>query len=396
MKILHISQFCPLAPFAASPYRAVGLLNFLLSQGYQIDIIYEGFQKQLEQSFIPTNNFGLIESCEPNFNVLRRIKAVIGPLPYHNVKHCFMEMKKKLKRIINSGEYDAILISTSKQYPMIEDCHRGIPVVIDQYAAEPYYWTNIVYNDPRKYATWFFRWNRNKVIKYERKAYKKISGVICITEEDERVTKRYYPGTPTIVANTGFDPNYFKPNRSGNSDVKMLLFSGTGMVRNVEAMRLFVNEIMPKIRALNTDFKLLWIGNVDRKKYSFLQRDWIDTTGFVKHMPPYYDKGMIFVAPFTMGEGMKNKIVEAMACGKVIVSTATGVHGLFTNQMPFVRITDSLDEFAEAVIAFSQAPNIKELGQEARDYAIKKYSWSHTLREVPGFLKEINCLGGKK
>ena len=170
-----------------------------------------------------------------------------------------------------------------------------------------------------------------------------------------------------------------------------LLFSGTGVTRNVAAMKRLVQRIMPLVHQRLPAMRLLWIGNVDRSRHSFLRQSWIETSGFVPHSPPLFDQGAIYVAPFDMGEGMKTKIVEAMAMGKAIVATPVGVTGVETAGLPFLKVCLTDQQFADAIFEFRQRPDLAALGLLARQHARARYEWDSVLAPLGPFLER--CAG---
>jgi polysaccharide biosynthesis protein PslH len=388
-KILYLAQSSPLAPFSGFAYRAFGVLNWLINR-FSVDVIFEGDAKDLKASFLPLKSFGNIVAIPNTSGYFQKLACVIGLLPYHHRLSCFSSMRNMINRMIRENSYDLIWINKTVHFPILNEIRGLPPVIVDQHASEPHVWDNLIKNDPRWWAKWFFSLNKYKVTKYDKDAYKKVSGVICITEQDQAKTEAYYPGTKTLFIPQGIDPVYYYPDQTAMPDINTLLFSGTDAVRNLQAINILIKDTMPIVHNKCKDMRLLWIGNVQASKHPFLKLPWIETTGFVEHAPPYFDRGMIYVAPFDMGEGMKTKIVEAMAMGKVIVSTPVGVDGINVEGLPFVKVCKSREEFAEAIISFRNTPNLNDLGKCAREYALTHYTWEKILAPLDVFLTE--CL----
>ena len=389
-RILYISYTSPLAPYSGFAYRALGVLGRLSSR-FQVDLVFQGSLQDLSQSFIPLDHFNRVEvvsSASSLSGIVSKIKGILGPLPYHHVLFSSKEFASRIGALLRQNEYDLIWLNKSVHFPVLESIGGLPPIVIDQIAAEPCAWDNLVENDPRWYVRWFSRWNKLKVLRFDKKAYARVAGVICISQHDEEVTKRYYPGTRTVVIPQGFNPDYYCPSNTDAVDLDTLIFSGTGATRNVQAIKMLLQHIMPFVHKANKCIRLLWIGNVERERYPFLDYSWVETTGFVEHVPPYFARGMIFVAPFDMGEGMKTKIVEAMAMGKVIVSTPTGTQGIDVEDLPFIKVRADHEDFANAILEFRNDPDILELGKMARRYAIEHYSWDIVLSPLWAFIEE--------
>ncbi len=227
------------------------------------------------------------------------------------------------------------------------------------------------------------------MMRYAQKVYASIAGTIAISADDAFNMQRCFPGIRRqIVIPQGVDVSYYNPRFIPGTDPDLLIFSGTAATRNVQAMERLINNVMPLVHRTRPTMRVLWIGNVDRSRYKFLDKPWVETTGFVEHVPPYMDKGVIYVSPFYMGEGMKTKIVEAMAMGKVIVATPVGLVGVENAEMlPFIRVGSSDVELADAILEFRDRSDLAELGLQAREYAIAHYAWDRLLAPLNSFLE---------
>jgi glycosyltransferase involved in cell wall biosynthesis len=273
-----------------------------------------------------------------------------------------------------------IWINKTVHMPILRKLENLPPIIVDQIAAEPTVWENLASNDPRWYARWFFKQNGRRVIRYDESVYGELAGIVSISEEDQRVTKQWYPHAKTVVVPMGIDPHYYRPSAQSPPDNDLLLFSGTDAVRNVDAIDFFAQNIYPHLGREAANLRVLWIGNVKANNHRVFRNSWISTTGFVDHTPPWFSGGAIFIAPFRMGEGMKTKIIEAWAMEKVVVSTSVGMRGIDVRDLPFVRVCDQADEFAQAILDFRSNPQLSALGAEARRYAVERFSWPRVVQ----------------
>jgi len=360
------------------------MLQWLVKR-FDVDLVFEGREIEVSKSFMPLEALRSVEVIPPWRSWLRMLKAVLGRMPYHHTLNCHPGMEKAVCRMLQERNYSLIWLNKSIYHPLIaRDCNA--PFVVDQHAAEPIVWDNLIQNDPKFYAKPFFKWNKSKVLRYDKTVYRKAAGIICISKLDYNTTDRFYPGSHLIYIPQGVDPNYYMPNPAVNPDIDLVLFSGTGVTRNLQAAKIFINQIMPLVHKRNRQMKFLWIGNVNRREHPLLGKPWVTTTGFVQHTPPYFDHGMIYVAPFDMGEGMKTKVIEAMAMGKVIVSTPIGVQGIEVEGLPFVKVCSDPGSFAEAILDFRENFNLPQLGEQARKHALDHYTWEAVLRPLEPFL----------
>jgi glycosyltransferase involved in cell wall biosynthesis len=83
------------------------------------------------------------------------------------------------------------------------------------------------------------------------------------------------------------------------------------------------------------------------------------------------------VSPLPISSGTNIKVLEAMACGKAIVSTPVGCAGLGLRDGHDVFIRQDWDNFAQTLSqALSDETTRHQIGGRARRTAEDRFSWS--------------------
>ena len=102
----------------------------------------------------------------------------------------------------------------------------------------------------------------------------------------------------------------------------------------------------------------------------------ITYSGAVEDVRPYIAEAAVYVIPLRIGGGTRLKVLEAMAMGKAIVSTALGCEGFDLIADQELVIADAPAEFAAAVLALLGDPERRErLSRAARRFAESRYDW---------------------
>lgn len=100
----------------------------------------------------------------------------------------------------------------------------------------------------------------------------------------------------------------------------------------------------------------------------------------------------VCVVPLLSGSGTRLKILEAMAAGVPIVSTAIGAEGIEAQSGRHLWIADDPREFADRVLQVLETPaESAQMSVEARRLVVEKYSWSAV---VPRLLAELDAMSG--
>jgi glycosyltransferase involved in cell wall biosynthesis len=157
------------------------------------------------------------------------------------------------------------------------------------------------------------------------------------------------------------DTDYFRPSGSTEPDPYHLVFSGSmDWLPNDDAMKYFMREMLPRIRAACPETVLTIVGRKPFPSLTALTREhpYIRVTGQVDDVRPYMERASVYVMPLRIGGGTRLKAFEAMAMEKPIVSTSIGVEGLPIVHGTHALIADDPNAFADAVVRanFGWAP----------------------------------------
>ena len=96
------------------------------------------------------------------------------------------------------------------------------------------------------------------------------------------------------------------------------------------------------------------------------------------------------MVPLRLGGGTRLKIVEGMAMGKPIVSTALGAEGIEAIPNRDILIEDEPAAFANAVNRLLAEPDLAaRIGKSARRVAVERYSWGGAARALEDFYHRI-------
>jgi len=138
---------------------------------------------------------------------------------------------------------------------------------------------------------------------------------------------------------------------------------------NVEAARWLAGEIMARLRTLQPGVRLRLVGNDPRGSLRDLAASDVDVVGWVPSMGAELARAAVVVAPLRTGGGQRMKVLEAMAAGKAVVTTARGATGLLPldgEPLPVV-VAETAEEIAMATAELLRdAARRRALGARAR------------------------------
>jgi glycosyltransferase involved in cell wall biosynthesis len=180
-----------------------------------------------------------------------------------------------------------------------------------------------------------------------------------------------------------------------------ILFTGTFThPPNREAARLLASEIMPALRPLRPQARLRIVGSAPPADLLALAAPDIDVVADAPAIGPHLAAAALVIAPVRSGGGMRLKVLEAMAAGKVVVTTPLGAEGYVElDSDPPLVVAETPTEIAAAVADLLPDPQRRrQLGRRAREFARTHYSpdaWGERLLEVYREARELRG-GGQR
>lgn len=157
---------------------------------------------------------------------------------------------------------------------------------------------------------------------------------------------------------------------------KDLLFLGSFQhTPNVDAVKYFVQEVLPLVCRTLPDIRLRIVGSGMVPEVQALAGENVEVLGYVETLEPILDSVRLMVVPLRFGAGIKGKINTAMAAGLPVVTTAIGSEGMGLEDGHSARIVDDPEPFAQATIElYSDREAWTKIAQGGRELLVENFS----------------------
>ncbi len=188
----------------------------------------------------------------------------------------------------------------------------------------------------------------------------------------------------------GVDVDSFSLGNNVNEDYPSILFSGDMSYSvNIDAALYIHRKILPLIRSEVAEIKFYIVGKNPHYKIKKLAKDCrVVVTGFVENMGRYISRSSVVLAPMRKGSGIKNKILEAMALGKPVVTNPIGAESLDQDALECLVIGKNAEEIAQKTIELLRNRHLRShLGRRASEIIRQKYTWEACATEYEKLYK---------
>jgi glycosyltransferase involved in cell wall biosynthesis len=237
-------------------------------------------------------------------------------------------------------------------------------------------WERLAFSTANPLKRWYLNLLAKRLRDFELKNLNKYDGILAITKEEVAKMNAMGAGVPIALIPFGVDISRYNVTAATAAD-KNTLFSLAAMdwQPNIEAINWFLAHVWMKVLQQEPEAVFHLAGRNMPDEFYKLTTPNVVVHGEVPDAIHFMQRNNIMIAPLLAGGGMRVKIVEGMALGKAIVSTAIGAEGVVYTNGKDMLIADTAAEFAAAIVRLLRENELAEkLGKEAKALALSIYS----------------------
>jgi polysaccharide biosynthesis protein PslH len=215
-----------------------------------------------------------------------------------------------------------------------------------------------------------------KIRRHESRWYPRFHAVVVVAPRDAELITALAPTARVEVVRNGVEAGDAP---APASDEPVIGFHGSlSTWTNIDAATRVAVDILPRVREEVPGARALLVGRDPPPGLTRLAGPTVEVTGAVPDVRPHLERMAVYVAPLNTGTGIKNKVLEAMAAGRPVVSTGLGLSGIGPGDG--VRLEDEPAAMAKSVIELLRDRALRTaLGAEARRRVIRDFSWERSV-----------------
>jgi glycosyltransferase involved in cell wall biosynthesis len=139
---------------------------------------------------------------------------------------------------------------------------------------------------------------------------------------------------------------------------------------------------MPLVWKISPETELIIAGaDPHRKILTQLNDSRIQITGWIPDIKKAYQRGSVFVAPMTLGSGMQNKIIEALAMGNSVICSPLVANAFHSDVQSLLDVQTDDSDFAAAIIKHLSS-DFSFDSNHSKQIVQKHFSWSRTSQQL--------------
>ncbi|HEX5469793.1 MAG TPA: glycosyltransferase family 4 protein [Gaiellaceae bacterium] len=303
-----------------------------------------------------------------------QLASLAGGRSFHLREFEGPELQDALARLCSERRFDVVQLESSLLGEL--EIPAGPAVVLDEHNVEYEVFERMSEGERSPLRRAFYRLESSRFRPFEQRLWRAVDGCAVTSPRDAREVEAHAPETAVAVVPNGVDVDYFRP-VARRVEPRSLVFNGVLDYRpNLDGAWFLVDEIMPRLRARFPDVSATIVGRGAQADLARLRRAGAQVTGEVPDVRPHLASAAVVVVPLRIGGGTRLKVVEGLALGRPMVTTALGCEGIDVVDGEHLLVRDDPEQFAAGVESLFADPDLgQRLGATGRRLMESAYSW---------------------
>lgn len=289
---------------------------------------------------------------------------------YHVTRFISEEYEAKLIELLQNNRYDIVQIETlvmAAYIPLIRQYSKAL-VVMRSHNVEHEIWERVGQTTSFFAKRWYLKNAATKLRRFEVTQLDSYDLLVAMSKRDMDIFYGLgYRGQGMVIP-IGLDTHSYYPNYKAYDGKLSISFIGAlDWIPNQDGLDWFLKEIWPeaKIRWPGLDFYVA--GRKTPTRFKELNIPGVHILGEVPDAADFLNEHVIMVAPILSGSGMRVKILESMALGRVVITTSIGCEGIDGEHLDQLMIADTAEDFLLCIeYCLNNPVAIQRMGRRAR------------------------------
>ena len=397
MKILMLCNKSPWPKREGGPIAMHAMISGLLQAGHSVKVLAANTNKyNIDPATIPEDfkEKTRIEFVDMDLtlNIPGALKNYLTRKSYHVARFHTKEFAQKLTAILRSESFDIIQLEMlyMASYLDILRKYSKAPIVLRAHNIEHKIWQRVAENCTNPLKHIYLNHLYKALKRFEIGILNKVDGIVAITPVDARNFDRLSHSTNIISIPFGINLATLPEDLDQPEEASLFHIGTMNWFPNEESIRWMLSEVWPLVTKRKPDIKLHLAGRYMPEWISKLSLPNIIVDGEVPDVWEYMQRFSIMVVPLFSGSGIRIKIVEAMAAGKAIITTAIGAEGINYENGQHLLIAKDARSFTDAIVKLCDDKNLRDtLGKNAKLLIAKEHDNNKLMQKLTAFYNEL-------
>lgn len=387
--ILFLAHRIPFPPDRGDKIRSFNIIKYLSARKRVHVIAFADDPRDLKRKngLAPfTGNRSIFWKSKPRWVAVLQSLAFRRPVSltaYENTP-----LRESVENMLARHSIDTIYVFSSQmaQYLPAKPRQRVIMDFVDMDSAK----FEAYAANTSGLTQWMYQRESQLLIGHEKAVAARAHASLFVSEAEAALFRERTDAQRVHAIENGIDTQFFDPaaqfKRIDAMDALIVFTGQMDYPPNIEAVKWFVESILPHIRVARKEVRFAIVGRNPTDAVKALGRQpGVIVTGEVADVRGWLAAASVVVAPLKLARGVQNKVLEAMAMARPVVASKAAAVGI--DHADTILTGATVGEIAEAVNRILADPaSAREMGLAAREQVERRYGWDACLAPLDAIL----------
>ena len=400
MKILQLCHKTPLPAIDGGCIAINNITQCLLKSNLQVKVIAVATPKHpfvissFSKDYLSETQFESV-FIDTTPHKIEAMKTLFSGKSYQINRFYNKNLVAKLISVLKSESFDIIHIESiylSSYIPLLRKYSKA-KILLRLHNIEHQIWKRMSENENNVVKKLIYKINADQLRRIEKKILQNVDGYMAISEPDYKYFYSTAPKVPGTVIPFGLNIDDYDDEDDDYiaTDTPELFHLGSmNLSPNVEGISWFLDEVWPEIHTAHPKLTFSLAGHDIPESIANRKDPNVIIVGAVPKANDFMIDHDIMVVPLLSGSGVRIKIVEAMALGRVVITTSIGAEGLSVQDGKHLFIADTPEEFVAVVNKCVSMPDLCTIiSENARHYVSIHHNNTVISQQITDFYNSI-------
>ncbi|MEX0725813.1 MAG: glycosyltransferase family 4 protein [Planctomycetaceae bacterium] len=398
MKILHLDKKIPYPPRDGGSIATLNIARAFARLGHDVTILAMNTNKH----FFDTANLPDEIACElkmhavkvnTDINPVAALAALLKKRSYNVQRFISKGFDNRLRAILTQeGPFDVVQLEglyLVPYIPAIRDVSDAI-VSLRAHNVEHTIWERRAEHTSSFVKRYYLNHLARRLREYEIRALDLVDAIVPISPIDERAFVDFGCRRPMHMCPASFSEDTVRPNGATPPQHSICFLGALDWGPNREGLDWFMKKVWPAVLKRFPDLVIHIAGRNMPDAVNAWKSANVQIDGEVDDAYEYMRRFNLMVVPLLSGSGMRVKIIEGMALGKVVVSTPVGIEGIDVRHGEQAVIAETPEDYARQIIACLEDEGLcRRISASGLQFAREHFGSLPTTRRLAGFYGEM-------
>jgi len=392
VRILYLCHRFPYPPKRGGKIRPFNMIRHFSKQ-HEVTVCSlarSAAEAEEAQGIAPHCARSFVHEVRNPVQALRMVARLPLPTPSSMGFFYASGMARRVRQLLAQERFDLIFVHCSSVAQYVAS-HEGPPKILDFGDMDSQKWLDYARYKPFPLSLGY-RLEGQKMLAEEKRLARRFDFCTATTRAERETLDGYASGTPTDWFPNGVDAEYFAP-ADATYDADTIAFVGRmDYYPNQECMFDFCATTLPRLQQRRPGLKLVIVGADPSPAVRRLANlPGVTVTGSLPDVRPFVRGSALMVAPLNIARGTQNKILEAMAMGVPVVTSAVAAGGVDALAGEHLLVARTPAEYETAIMTIVERPDERaRLARAGRERIRSHHDWSHSMRRLDDIVQR--CL----